>query len=54
MIGQSVDACFTRSGDMRPAFRGREMDGSPHGCKKIMAKFIVIEAAVHVSAKDVA
>src|SRR5262249_17743233 len=48
MICQAVDARFTFGVDINPDFGGSEIRGPARGCKKCMAKIIVVEEAVHV------
>ena len=54
MARQAIDSCFTLSGDMGPCLSRGEIDGGTSRLNERMAKVIVIEEAVHVTAKHAA
>src|SRR5918994_3262953 len=54
MARQAIDACLTLSGDMSPCLSRGEIHRGTSRLNERMAKVIVIEEAVHVSAKHAA
>ena len=54
MIRQAIDSRFAFGPNINPGFGGREIHSSAHGCKKCMAKGIVVEEAVHVGTQHAA